>query len=73
MAAGAFADWAALQTYALTALSESDRTVIRCYEKAIPVPPEWVAYREALREIVRAPDGDPSQPLPERPPYPAAS
>jgi hypothetical protein len=65
-----FPDWAACQTFALVALSESDRTVIRCYENSVPVPPEWTRYRRALRAILAAKTGDPSLPLPVKPPYP---
>jgi hypothetical protein len=68
-----FPDWAVRQTHALAALSESDRTVIRCYENGVPVPPAWVAYRKALRLIIAAPTGDPAQPLPARPPYPVGT
>ncbi|MGF6641784.1 hypothetical protein [Paraburkholderia sp. MM6662-R1] len=68
-----FPDWASCQTYALAALSESDRTVMRCYESGIPVPAEWRDYRKALRSIVSATTGDPTQPLPPRPPYPSGT
>jgi hypothetical protein len=63
-------DWSFYQTHALATLSESDRTVIRCYENNVPVPAEWSAYRRALRAIVTAPNGDPTKPLPKKPPYP---
>ena len=63
-------DWAFYQTHALATLSESDRTVIRCYENSVPVPTEWTSYRKALRAIVAAKTGDPMKPLPVKPPYP---
>lgn len=66
-------DWASHQTYALAALSESDRTVIRCYENGVPVPADWTAYRKALRAIVAAETGDPTQPLPAKPSYPVGT
>ncbi|TCK36743.1 hypothetical protein B0G84_5756 [Paraburkholderia sp. BL8N3] len=66
-----YPDWATYQTYALAALSESDRTVIRCYENGIAVPAEWTQYRRALRAIVRAPTGEANKPLPIKPPYPS--
>jgi hypothetical protein len=54
---------------ALRALADSDRTVMRCYEAAIPLPADWVAYRLALRAIVGTGVG----PLPARPDYPAGT
>ena len=39
----------------LLALSQSDLKVLRCYETGQPVPPEWVAYRQALRDITEQP------------------
>jgi hypothetical protein len=65
-----FTDWTMYQTHALATLSESDRTVIRCYENGVPVSAEWKAYRKALRAIVAAKTGDPTKPLPVKPPYP---
>ncbi|PMQ04150.1 hypothetical protein DyAD56_15795 [Dyella sp. AD56] len=52
------------------ALAESDLTVLRCYEKAISVPADWVAYRDALRAIV---SGGNSTSLPSMPAYPSGS
>lgn len=65
--------WQAHQALAMTALVESDRTVLRCYENGVPMPAEWSAYRKALRAIVGAASGDPAQPLPIRPAYPAGT
>lgn len=62
--------WATYQGAAQAALAESDKTVLRCYENAVPVPTDWVAYRKALRTIVSATSGDPTQPLPAKPSYP---
>ena len=64
---------AAQQSAAYAALAESDKTVLRCYEGAVPVPEAWVNYRKALRAIVSAASGDASQALPEKPPYPAGT
>ncbi|WP_157646650.1 hypothetical protein [Burkholderia ubonensis] len=65
--------WQAHQTLAMAALIDSDRTVLRCYENGVPMPAEWSAYRKALRAIVGAASGDPTQPLPTRPAYPAGT
>jgi hypothetical protein len=35
---------------ALIELQKSDTTVLRCYELGIPVPSEWVEYRQGLRD-----------------------
>ena len=59
-----------LQGKARALLTASDTTLMRCYEAGIPLPAEWVAYRKALRAIISAKSGDPSQQLPTRPPYP---
>lgn len=37
---------------AMTALSRSDVIVTRSYEDGVSVPPEWVAYRQALRNFI---------------------
>jgi hypothetical protein len=36
-------------------LIRSDVTVTRAYEAGVPVPAEWVAYRQALRDIPQQP------------------
>jgi hypothetical protein len=65
--------WAVYQSRAQALLNESDRTVIRCYEASTPLPETWVTYRKALRAIVGAESGDPTQPLPSKPEYPAGT
>lgn len=65
--------WTAYQGQAKAALDESDITILRCYENAVVVPSTWAAYRKALRTIVSAAAGDPTQPLPVKPAYPAGS
>lgn len=62
--------WAARQKEAQAALSESDITVLRCYENAVPVPKDWVAYRKALRGIVGAEAGNPNDEFPQQPARP---
>lgn len=51
---------------ALQALAASDITVLRCVEVGAALPLDWIAYREALREVVRTGEG----PLPTRPDWP---
>ena len=65
--------WVAYRALAQAALSESDKTVLRCYESGAAVPAPWVAYRKALRAIVGAASGDSTVPLPTRPDYPAGT
>jgi len=65
--------WAAYQDTARAALAKSDLTVMRCTENSIVVPIAWATYRSALRAILGAPSGDPNQPLPVRPDYPAGT
>jgi hypothetical protein len=52
------------------ALTDSDRTVLRCYEHAVVVPADWAAYRAALRAIVA---GETVTALPAIPAYPAGT
>jgi hypothetical protein len=65
--------WSQYQSKAQYALAESDVTVLRCYENTVAVPAAWGAYRKALRAIIGAASGDPTQPLPTRPAYPAGT
>lgn len=65
--------WAAFQTQAEAALTQSDKTVLRCVEAAIALPAAWQAYRKALRAIVGAASGDPEKPMPTRPAYPSGT
>jgi len=51
---------------ATIALTESDRTLLRCFEADISLPTEWKDYRSALRKIIRSGSGT----LPVRPPFP---
>lgn len=65
--------WGDLRLQAQAALDCSDITIIRCAENATPVPPNWVAYRKALRAIVGAETGDAPEGLPVKPPYPTGT
>lgn len=65
--------WAQHQAVAQAALDASDITLLRCVEHGLNVPADWVAYRAALRAIVRAGSGDSTQALPTRPAYPAGT
>ncbi|EEF26835.1 conserved hypothetical protein [Ricinus communis] len=69
-AAGA---WSSYQASAKTELDSSDLTILRCYENGIPVPSEWATYRKLLRAVIGAASGDPTQPLPMRPQFPAGT
>lgn len=57
---------AANASLASLALDASDRTLLRCMEADINLPPAWTAYRRTLRRIITGDDTD----LPVRPPYP---
>lgn len=65
--------WASYQAQAQAALTESDKTILRCYENGVVVPAAWATYRKALRAIVAAATGDATQPLPTRPAYPSGT
>jgi hypothetical protein len=69
----AAATWAIYQTSAKAALDASDITILRCYEKGVATPAAWSSYRDALRAIVSAQTGDPTQSLPTRPAYPSGT
>ncbi len=55
-----------LKTTAQMALDGSDRTILRCVEASLPVPPDWRAYRVALRKVLSGEETT----LPARPDYP---
>ncbi|WP_137009612.1 hypothetical protein [Aquitalea aquatilis] len=55
------------------ALSTSDATLLRCYEVGIALPAEWVAYRKALREVIRAGVNGIVMEIPNRPSYPVGT
>lgn len=65
--------WGGIQALARAALSDSDITILRCIENGVAVPAAWAAYRHSLRAIVGAATGDPTQPLPAKPAYPAGT
>lgn len=62
--------FASLQADASTALSESDRVVLRCYEDGIAVPSDWVAYRRDLRALIAVTSVDSTLTMPSKPAYP---
>lgn len=43
--------WEMVKDYRLLRLQESDIAVLRYTEAGLAVPSEWVAYRQALRDI----------------------
>ena len=45
------AAWAALRAERDRRLADSDWVVLRSLETSEPVPPEWRAYRQALRDL----------------------
>lgn len=45
------ARWSEIRRQRDALLAESDWMVARAFETGQPVPPEWVAYRQALRDI----------------------
>lgn len=65
--------WLAHQASAQIALDASDVTILRCYENDVAVPPAWSTYRKALRAIISAASGDPTQPIPAKPAYPSGT
>ncbi|BCF96645.1 hypothetical protein PPGU19_012140 [Paraburkholderia sp. PGU19] len=69
----AAATWATYQANAKALLDASDITVLRCIENGVTMPPEWATYRKSLRSIVGAASGNPGQPLPTRPQFPAGT
>ena len=71
-AANAAQLFALLQRVAVRALAASDRTVLRCVENGVTVPPEWVGYRAELRNIVNGTNGSATA-LPTKPNYPAGT
>ena len=64
--------WAAYQASAQGALTESDKTILRCAENQVAVPATWATYRKALRAVVGAASGVPGA-LPSIPAYPAGT
>jgi hypothetical protein len=65
--------WKQFQMTAQIAINESDLTILRCYERSVPVPAEWSSYRTALRVILGSKSGDPSISLPSKPAYPSGT
>ncbi len=59
-----------LQRAARVALASSDISVLRCVERGLDVPAEWVSYRDSLRALVGAVDWTDALALPTRPEYP---
>jgi hypothetical protein len=52
------------------ALAKSDITILRCVERGVAIPEEWVVYRVALRKIISEKLTDS---LPLMPAYPEGS
>ena len=52
-------------------LAESDVVVVRCVESGKALSDEWVAYREALRRVVRKDPSAIMAGLPARPAFPS--
>ena len=65
--------WAAHQSKAQVELDVSDMVALRCFKAGVAFPAEWLTHVSAMRAVVRAPTGDPTQALPTRPAYPAGT
>lgn len=52
------AAWAAVRRRRDGLLARSDWVILRAADQGTPVPPEWLAYRQALRDVT-----DQSDPL----------
>lgn len=65
--------WSAYQASAQAALDKTDTVALRCWKAGKAFPADWMSYTEALRAIIKAEAGDPSQPLPRQPEYPAGT
>lgn len=73
--------WAKFQYDAQVALAKSDTTILRITEAVAKGKNTWasadvqayLAYRDSLRLIVRTANGDPTQPFPVQPAYPAGT
>lgn len=50
------AKWHGVKRERYYLLSGSDWVVVKSQESLVPVPSEWVAYRQALRDITDQPD-----------------
>lgn len=48
--------WAAVRTERDERLAATDWRVLRAQERGQALPPEWLAYRQALRDITEQPD-----------------
>lgn len=59
--------WRNIQDQAQVLLDASDITFSRALEAGVTWPQTWKDFRTALRAIISAPNGDPTQPLPARP------
>jgi hypothetical protein len=64
------ADYGRVQSQAGAMLLVTEHVVVRCLEKQVIVPNEWVIYRDNLRALRDASTGDPATPIPDPPPWP---
>jgi hypothetical protein len=64
------ATWSVYQARAKAALDKTDTVALRCWKAGKAFPADWMSYTEALRAIIKAETGDPTQPLPRQPDYP---
>ncbi|WP_286079767.1 hypothetical protein [Pseudomonas sp. 29] len=62
--------WRVRQQDALVALVATDTVALRCFKAGAPYPQDWNEYTWALRNILSADDGNPSEPFPVKPDYP---
>lgn len=64
--------WANARAWAAAELKRNDAVLVRCMKAGIAYPAAWQDYDAALRDMVRADEGDPAA-RPTRPDYPAGT
>jgi hypothetical protein len=65
--------WAARRAEARGLLKGTDLVALRCFKAGVAFPAAWLVYVKALRSIVQASSGDPTQAMPVAPAYPAGT
>lgn len=65
--------WKAYQAQAQALLDETDMVSLRCFKAGVVFPTTWLSYVQALRAIMSAQTGDPTQTFPTKPTYPTGT